>query len=220
MAKPLWIAALAALLPLVAACGGNVDVLAPDGSGTAGAGGSGTGGNGSGGGNGGAGGSLPPQCQVATAQVPPYATTFRFVNPTGQVLCLHQGCNLDFSVTACADGYVAPLVLWADCSVDCSDPPGGGCIACGACWEGGVPVDPGGVLEASWTGLTYTFGQNADGCPCHTGHKVAPSKYRLLAPVYETEEAAELGQPIWQAGVDFQLPAPGGRVDVPLAGML
>jgi hypothetical protein len=150
---------------------------------------------------------------------PPFAVTFRFTNPSGLPLYLKQGCNLAFEVTSCVDDYAAPLSLWAGCTVDCEAEPGG-CIQCGPCWEGPVAVTEAEPAESEWAGHTYTFGTNSSGCACSTAHVAPAAHYRVSAPVYESEQAVEQGEPSWEASVDFVLPAPGAVVEVPLVGLL
>jgi hypothetical protein len=208
-------------LSLLAACGGNIDVLGAGGQGAgAGTGAAGAGGTGSDGGSGGHGGSLPPSCAVDTPVSPPYSVTFRFfVVSGGSPVWLHQGCELELSVSSCADGFVSPLSMWAGCTVDCAT-AGNTCIACGACFEGGVEVDPSTPLELTWDANTYAFGTTAYGCQCSTATPAPAAHYRLSVPVYADEQATTQGSPLWTAELDFELPAPGGVVEVPLGGMI
>jgi hypothetical protein len=198
-----WVSVLA--LGLSTACGSKIDVI-----------GNGEGGAGANGGSGGAGGTLPPSCSVDTQQSPPYEVTFRFVSMGGVDTWLHQGCEVELSVTSCADGYSAALSMWPGCTVDCSDTSG--CIACGACWDGGVLVDPSSPFEVQWSANTYTFGQTANGCECSSPHPVSAAHYRLTVPVYGSELDTTQGAPMWSTTVDFELPAPSGIVEVQLGG--
>lgn len=214
-------------IPLAVACGGQASEPSPGAAGgsgaTGGAGGSGgfggsggtsaTGGNG---GLGGAGGSIPDRCAVQTSSPPPYSVTFRFVNSSPVELFVFQGCRLKYSVSACADDYQTNLAMWADCTVDCSD-PSPGCIACGACFETALAVLPGGGPESSWEGNTYTFGTNSQDCPCHTGTVAPAARYRVSVPVYASEDDALSGNKLYDVTQDFELPAPGSLVEVELA---
>ncbi len=204
-------------LILAAGCGGNVDARL---AGQGGAGGDGTTTTTTGTGTGGAGGALPEQCQVETSLPAPYATTFHFWNPNMATVYLKQQCHLEHTVTSCADGYAAPLSLWGDCTVDCTLPDTNGCIACGACPDGAQAIAPQGALDEPWGGVTFTFGTTPSGCSCHTAHPKPAGKYRIAIPVYASEAAAQAGVPDYEVAVDFELPAPSGVVDVPLAGLL
>jgi hypothetical protein len=168
-------------------------------------------------GGGGAGGGLPAECSAPSNGPGPYAVTFQFTNPdpNGAPVYLRRECDLQFDVTACADGYSAPVGRSGSCSVDCAD-PSGGCIACGACMVDGVGVLGDAPSQASWDGSTYTFGQNAEGCPCHTAHAAPAQKYRLRVPVFATQDAAVTNQVGWTVTTDFTLPAPNGVVVVDL----
>ncbi|MCC6553750.1 MAG: hypothetical protein IT372_12120 [Polyangiaceae bacterium] len=188
-------------LVMVAACGGSV---------TQGGGGGGTTGGG------GEGGAVPPQCAVEAPEPGPHAVTFQFENSGALPVFLQEDCRLRYEVTSCADGYAAPVSRYGDCTVECSDGPVGGCIACGACPFGAVPVDAGGNTTDSWAGLYYDFGTNADGCACHTEHTAPAGRYRVVVPVYASEAAAMEGTPSYEASVDFELPAPDGVVRVPI----
>lgn len=201
--------ATATLLSAVFACGGNVD-LAPAGDDHTGSGAGGTGG-----GLGGTGGDIPDECRVETSLAPPYAVTFRFHNPTGELLFLRETCTLQYDVSSCADGYAQPWALWPGLSADCSDPQGG-CVASEACSERGIPVSQGQVWESSWTGLHYTFGTNADDCVCHDEHDAPAGRYRITVSVYASEQAAQDDDPLHHSETSFELPPPSGIVDVAL----
>lgn len=199
-------AAGGAALILLSACGSEVETQSA--SGSAAAGGTTT--------STGTGEPIPPACQVLTSQAPPYAVTFRFTNPTSSPLYLRQGCELEYAIAPCADGFASSLARSGTCTVDCADPDVG-CIACGACQQAGVAVPAQGTYEAQWSGLHYTFGQNASGCSCHTEHVAPASLYRLTAAIYDTEEAAATSAAIHgTVTVEFELPAPGGVVEVPV----
>jgi hypothetical protein len=153
---------------------------------------------------------------VATEKAAPYPVTFQFKGAGSTALFLREECQLKYTVTSCAGGYQEALVLTGQCTVDCSEK--NQCIQCGACLEAAVPINPGGTFEQPWTGKTYTFDQNNVGCECHVEHLAPAGKYRVTVPVYATEQAAaENGAPAGEVSVDFDLPAPGGVVEVPVA---
>ena len=176
----------------------------------------GTGGQGGSGASGGSGGSVPDQCAVTTSLSPPFATTFRFANTGPAPVFLHQGCYLEFDVTSCASGYAGSLALHADCTIDCNDPLGG-CIACGACWDGATTLDAGTTYDDTWAGSTYTFGTNGDGCSCHVGSLAPAGKYRVVVPVWDADPSIDWPPPSRTVTVDFDLPAVGGVVTIPVA---
>jgi len=198
---------------LSTACGTKFETIdqGPGGAGT------GAGGTGAEGGSGGAGGTSPEDCAVSTALSPPYEVTFRFLAGAGPETWLRQDCEIVFAVTSCADDYATPLALWPGCTVDCSD-TNPSCMACGACMTSGVLVDLDQPLEVLWEGNTYTFGQTVAGCDCATPHAAPAAHYHLEVPVFASEQDATQGGPIWMTAVDFELPAPGGVVEITLGG--
>jgi hypothetical protein len=220
-----WVAVFAC----VVACGGKSE---NDGNGSGGgpSGGSGgtTGGTGGipsggsggiGGGSGGSGGSgtggVPPTCEVATSQAPPYATIIRFTTTSTTPLYLVDSCDLEWSLFACADGYTTSLGRSGACTVDCGD-PSGGCIACGACQYLAKPVVAGTPVDDEWSGDYFTYGETPDGCSCHEKHSAPPAKYRAAAKVYASEDDVQNGVVLREVSVDFELPAPGDIVEVSL----
>ncbi len=106
--------------------------------------------------------------------------------------------------------------MWGDCTVDCAE-AGGGCIACGACMVEPLEVTNGAPAEVAWPGHTYTFDHTASGCSCHVRTPAAAGKYRATIRVYASEEAVTSGELLRVVEHDFELPAPGGVVTVPLA---
>ncbi len=158
---------------------------------------------------------VPAECAVATADPGPYAVTFRVTNHGGAPAFVRQECHLKLDVYACADGWGAPLPIHGDCMVDCSQ-SGPGCMDCGACMDDGVAVDPGQEIETGWGGVTLTYGKTVDGCDCKTPQSAPAAKYRVNVPVYASKEDAAMNKVAWEAVVDFELPTPGGVVEVPV----
>jgi hypothetical protein len=123
-------------------------------------------------------------------------------------LAIPSGCEIEWALLSCSDDYQTPLVKSAGCTGDCADP---GCVMCEACpppeslW-----IPPGGSVEATWNGNTYTFADNA-GCQCHTATAAPPGKYAARVSVYSN--IAESG---WESFEYFELPAPGGVVELQL----
>ena len=200
MSKSIILSVWAAVL--AAGCGGTV------------------GGSGGGGGEGGSGGSgttstLPAECAVETEESAPYSVTFQFKGAGATTVYMREECTLRYRVTSCGDGYQEGLVLTGQCTVDCAEK--NQCIQCGACLEQAVAIAPGGTQEHAWAGKTYTFSENNVGCMCHVEHTAPAGKYRITVPVWATEqEAEEGGSPAGEVSVDFDLPAPGGVVEVPV----
>lgn len=220
---------LALIVAAAAAACNPQTVVDPAATTTGGQGGSGTGGGGTGGANtttttttstttSTTTTTVPEACAVASPDPAPYAVTFRVTNPSGVPAFVRQECHVRFDVMACADGYSAPLGLYGDCTLDCNQ-PGPGCIACGACMMEGRAVTPDQPVDASWSGQSYTFGMTPDGCQCSTAHPMPAAKYRVRLPVYASKQDAEADQLGWEVSVDFQLPAPGGIVEIPIFAM-
>jgi hypothetical protein len=186
------------------ACGSSVE-----------GGGSGGGGSG-GGGTGGQGGQLPAECAVETSEPAPHQVALHFQNPGADPVFLREDCSLNFSILSCADGYTDPLSRSGSCSIECGDPTGG-CIACGACPLYEVAVPAGGQHTDAWSGHHYTYDTGPDGCTCHNEHFAPAGRYRVRVPVFTTPEGALNGPPDYEATADFELPAPGGVVEISLA---
>ncbi len=210
------------------ACGGSTDGDDGSAGGSGGSGGSaasgGTGGSGgsgassgSGGGSVGGSGGMPAECAVPSSAPGPYAVKFRFTNSSPSPLYVLGECHLRYEVKSCADDYQKPLSLWGDCTIDCMSPDArnGGCIACGACMYQGLEVTNGAPVESEWSGNTFQFSQTPSGCSCHDKIVAPAGKYRIEVPVYASDE--QNGSPIYTVPLGFELPAPNGVVEVPLA---
>ncbi len=196
-------------LLIVAACGGKAVVDAGGG----GSGGSTTSSSPS------SGTGLGPaaECAVKTNEIAPFEVSFQLTNNSSSTIYVRQECVLSYAVSACIDGYKPSLAIWPDCTVDCEEDPGG-CIDCGACPLSGQAITPGSHLNTDWMGKTYTFQSTSMGCQCHNMKYAPAGKYRVSVPVYVTEQQAmSSGPPSYDVDVDFDLPAPGGVVEVVLA---
>ncbi len=226
MHKLVWLSGLIAAVSI--GCGGQTDAQGSGGSsGTGATGGSGatggtgatgtgaTGGSGASGGSSGSGG-MPPECSVPSNGPGPYAVTIRFINPTAEPLFVRQDCALNWSLYSCADGYTSEIDHVADCMGSCSD-PSGGCIACGACMMMGHEVTNSQPYEVDWSGNTFTFGQNSNGCQCYDAHAAPAGKYSILIPVFYSDQDAQNDQKAFDAYGWLDLPAPGGIVEVVLS---
>lgn len=158
---------------------------------------------------------VPDACAAPADGPGPYGVTFRLENDTAQSLFLRDVCYVDVAVSACADGYAAPLAIHADCMMACEG-AGPGCIECGACMETTQEIPPGGSYDVAWSGVTYTFGQTADHCTCFVPADAPAAKYRAAIQVYTSPDDA-----LAQAGgvpltADFALPVAGGVVVIPV----
>ena len=158
---------------------------------------------------------VPDACAVPADGPGPYAVTFRVENDTAQSLFLRDVCYVDVAVSACADGYAAPLAIHADCMMACEG-AGPGCIECGACMETTQEIPPGGSYDVAWSGVTYTFGQTADHCPCYVPADAPAAKYRAAMQVYLHPEDALARVGGIPLSADFALPAPAGVVVLPV----
>lgn len=160
---------------------------------------------------------IPDACRAATDAPGPHAFAFRMTNATGAPAFVFDSCGIELTVTACADGHAAPLAVSAPCSyVPCSDGPDAGCPGvCGACEALARAVTADERPERAMAGVTYSTGSAY--CSCTDLVPLPAAKYRVRVPVWSTEEAARTGHdPAWTASVDFELPAPGGVVEVPV----
>ena len=160
---------------------------------------------------------VPEACRVQTEAAAPYAFTFRMTNATGTPAFVFDMCGIELTVTACADGYAAPLPVTEPCSyVRCAEGRDAGCPGtCGACDSGGRVVTADAPVERAMPGVTYSTG-NAY-CACTDVVPLPAAKYRVRVPVWASKEDAESHKvPGWEASVDFELPAPGGVVEIPV----
>jgi hypothetical protein len=148
---------------------------------------------------------LPDACAVPAGGPGPYGAIFRIWNNTAASLFLNETCYVDVAVTACADGYAAPLAIHADCMVACEG-AGPGCIECGACMEAAPEIAPGGTYDVFWPGVTYTFGQTADHCACYVPADAPAAKYRASVSVYAHAEDAITRMNAIPLTADFSLP--------------
>lgn len=186
------------------AIGGNGGQSGSSGSaGNAGNGGSaGNGATAGSAGNAGTGG-LPDECAVPSNEPGPYTVTFHFVNVMPSPLFLREDCLLTWSLYSCADGYNNAVSHAADCTMSCTEPHG--CVECGACLENAIAVDAGAPHDATWTGITYTFGQNLDGCTCYNDSVAPAGKYQIRVPVYASEQDAIANNVAYEVTQAFDL---------------
>jgi len=160
---------------------------------------------------------MPNECAVPVSSPGPFPLQIKIVNPTSQNLFVREDCMLNWSLHSCADGYGQALPHAADCTMECVDDPNSGCIACGACMLLALPVSAGSPVTTDWSGHTYKFSQNANGCGCHEQYSAPAGKYAIRVPVFLSQEDAASGNAAYDAWTYFELPAPNGVVEVNLA---
>jgi hypothetical protein len=187
------------VLGLVACGGSSTDSGAGGGSGAGGVGGS---------------GGAPAECQTPATDPGPFAVTFAFHNLGSGPVWLGDSCGAQlFQLLSCADGYQEPIPLDDSCTMACSDPKAE-CIDCLAdCQPTSVEIPGNTSNSASFDGMRYVFGALPDGCQCHQQAALPAGKYMLRVPVFTSEQATS-SIPVEQW---FDLPVPGGVLDVPLS---
>lgn len=156
----------------------------------------------------------PPECGVETDRDGPFETTLRFVNESDEELWVQSRCALDYSMHSCASDY-EEITIRAGCTVDC-DEGGGTCIACAPCMISQDRVGPGSPVESTWGGMIYSFDETPSSCRCHDGRVAPPARYEVRIPVYASEEDARNGDVLREVTHEFELPAEGDLVIVPL----
>lgn len=114
----------------------------------------------------------------------PFVTKFRFRNGSAAPLFLRAGCLLEYRITSCERCHADDLGPAFTCGVcrcdDATCRPGG--VACGACQEDrGERIEPGGVLETSWSGTALRTGDTAG---CHA--PLPAAHYGLELFVYDS----------------------------------
>jgi hypothetical protein len=157
-------------------------------------------------------------CAVAPpASQPPYPVELQFRdNSTAPLFLFKSGCaDVTFAVTSCASGFTDHLADALFCACSCDTPRCG--IACGACLPDEARAIVGGdSARVTWSGVSTTA-ETKDGVQCATSRSLPAGRYRVSINVYDTADAAlahTAGRVVTQ---DFELPAPAGLVDVPLA---
>jgi hypothetical protein len=89
-------------------------------------------------------------------------------------------------------------------------------VTCGACYpDEGRPVASGAPLDQPWTAFGEQLGWNSGG-QCLKTTMLPAGKYRVAIRAYDNAADAQKGAGGWVVTRDFELPAPGGVVEVPL----
>jgi hypothetical protein len=161
-------------------------------------------------------------CAISTTETPPFQVTFRFRASGNVPVYLHRaGCAGDeWGVSSCASGFAERLgPLFGSCGLcECG---GSTCsaVTCGACYpDQGVAIAVGMSLDVPWTGESVELGVRPGGDSCEATKVLPAAKHRVAIRTYDNAGDAEARIGGWIATGDFDLPAPGGVVDVPLGG--
>lgn len=162
----------------------------------------------------------PPECRAAESGAEgPYETIIRFHNDTDEDLWVHYACRVPFTVWSCSAGLYVPIGIRQRDTFPCRD-GSDDCVAGRTCRTEAIEVPPGAFLEGdTWDGNIYTFDETPSGCRCHHTRPAPADRYRVTLPVYDNEADASAGA--WRArevSLDFELPAEGGLVTVPMGG--
>ncbi|WP_050434304.1 hypothetical protein [Chondromyces crocatus] len=205
---PLSSLALSTTLFAVTACGAAVET-----GGVVG----GSGGAGGAGGAGGQGGEVPPACRIEAEGPYGSGVTFSFDNAGDTPVYLSKSCELQYEISACADGYTKPLFVHATCTQECASGSPQGCRACAPCSQSAEMIAPHKEVRVAWSGKHFTFGNDATGCSCHNTIAAPSARYRLRVPVHASAADAEANvSPRW-VSVDFELRMTAAVILVPLA---
>jgi hypothetical protein len=147
---------------------------------------------------------------------PPYAVTFQFRNNSAAPMFLLMNCGgYAFGVSSCASGFTDYLNDQAFCSCSCDNPRCG--IACGGCApDEGTQIVGGDSVRRPFDGHSTTARATASGS-CVSTRTLPAGRYRVSIEVYDSATAAVARTGPRVVSRDFELPAPAGLVDVPLA---
>jgi hypothetical protein len=160
-------------------------------------------------------------CAVSTTESPPFGVTFRFRAGDVPAYVHTDGCTgQEWGVSSCASGFTEQLgPIFGACGLcECG---ASSCQvgSCGQCYpDKGVAIAPGTSFDAPWTGESDELGKRSDGQACESMKALPAAKYRVAIRAYDNASDAEARIGGWIATRDFDLPAPGGVVDVPLGG--
>jgi hypothetical protein len=158
-------------------------------------------------------------CAVATpAAPPPYAVQFRLLDDGASPVFLLDNCGgHDFGVSSCAGGFRDRLADRAFCACSCDNPSCG--IVCGACApDEATTIAPGDSTSLPWDGVATTIEQVKSGAgQCVSSKDLPAGRYRFSIAVYGSAADALARTGARMVSRDFELPAEGGVVDVPLA---
>jgi hypothetical protein len=156
-------------------------------------------------------------CSVSTTQEPPFAVQFTFRGVGAGPTYIREVCgSVDFGVSSCASGYarkLGPVSSLGTCEcgvVPCSPPIGGPCEPNAA-----VALTGGATANAAWGNTSVELEWNGTTL-CSRTATLPAGRYRVAIRAYDTPEDAARGVRGWVVTHDFDLPTPGGVVDVPV----
>jgi hypothetical protein len=159
---------------------------------------------------------LPAACRVADTGQGPYQVTVRLRN-TGQRAVFFANtysCGVATTISSCAGEYRDRLneegIL---CPCDGPCPVGGP-----GCGPAEIRVAAGEMQQVVWQ-ASITIRGTKGGQECAERSQALPAaRYRVTAKVFATPQHAIAGSPVLHTlEQDFELPAPGGVVDLPFA---
>jgi hypothetical protein len=158
-------------------------------------------------------------CAVATpSSPPPYPVQFQFRADGATPAFLQKLClGHDFGVSSCASGFRDRLAEQVIGACDCANPQCTGPLVGGQCpAPEGTMIAPGATVSAPFSGVSTTP-EPRGSYACARSHPLPAGRYRVAVDVYDTAADAQAGVNGRVVTRDFELPAPGGVVDVPLA---
>jgi hypothetical protein len=159
---------------------------------------------------------VPAACRVAESGQRPYQVTIRLRN-TGQRAVFFANtysCGVATTISSCAADHrdnLNELIFLCPCSGSC--PVGGP-----GCSPAEVRVGPGEMQQFLWQ-ASITIRGTRNGQECSERSQALPAgRYRVTAKIFGAPEHAIAGTPVLRVlEKDFEVPAPGGVVDVPFA---
>jgi hypothetical protein len=159
---------------------------------------------------------VPAACRVAASGQQPYQVTIRLRNtgPRAVFFANTYSCGVATTISSCAadhgDNLNQPIFL---CPCNGSCPVGGP-----GCEPAEIRVGPGEMQQLLWQ-ASITIRGTRNGQECSERSQALPAgRYRVTAKVFGAPEHAIAGTPVLRVlEKDFELPAPGGVVDVPFA---
>lgn len=147
---------------------------------------------------------VPATCQVQTQAAAPYPVTFRLRNVSKRVFFRYLGCTSELEIASCASSYSDQLASRVFCPCDCLT---NSCPTCGACYDDGLELAPGAMLDETWTGLVPVTSTSA-GRSCQTWKAAPAGRYRVRLPLYASVAEAKVHAPTAVVvTADFELPA-------------
>jgi hypothetical protein len=151
---------------------------------------------------------------------PPYPTQFKFRNDGAVPLYVHQGCvGVDYGISSCASGFRDSLGPAFHCACACENTSCTGGVACGAC-----PADTAGTIAAGASSLVawdaiVRKDEDRGTYWCVRSQPASPGRHRVAIRVYDDATSARDGIGGRLVTQDFELPATGSLVEIPIAAV-